>query len=198
MKDQKDLEFDVADWIHNFLDLPNGKLEGFKPCPYSGMAKWRAEIGTEPLRDLVKLALAWDDKLDVVVLGYDPAKLDPHSFEVDIEQANLRILIPIDLLALEDHPQSPESVNGVSMNIGNWAIVLVQRFSKIRSASRSLKKLGYYQSWSQDYYNRVVGWRESYEHAGIQPIGGYLDDRAKYSDLDLSSNNYPSRTQNLE
>ncbi len=194
---QEDLEKNIQSWIDNFLNVVNPKLGNFKPCPFSGSARWRAQVGIDPLYDLLNLAQTWDDRYDVVVLGYD-SSANPEMLEQVVEQINYRCLIPIDLLALEDHPDLPETVNDVVMNNRSYALILVQRFSKIAAASKSLKVQGYYKTWSPDYYNRVAGWREAYAPVGTPRSIGYLDDRATNSDPDLSSNNYPSRTQNQE
>ena len=49
------------------------------------------------------------------------------------------------------------------MNQGQYILILTQRASSISNASKELKDKGYYDSWSKDYYDRAVGWREQYE-----------------------------------
>ena len=49
-----------------------------------------------------------------------------------------------DIVALEDHPNDPEILNGEAMNFGKCSLVLVQRLSKLNTASTILKKQGYY------------------------------------------------------
>ena len=65
-----------------------------------------------------------------------------------------------DIVALEDHPDDEEDVNGVKMNFGKCIIILVQRLSKINEASELLKKKGYYDVWSKENLDDVVNWRE--------------------------------------
>jgi len=194
---QEDLEQNIKLWIDTFLNVVNPKLDNFRPCPFAGHARWRAQVGQEPLYDLLNLAQDWDDRYDVVILGYS-SSIDPQMLEQVVEQINYRCLIPIDLLALEDHPNLPETVNDVVMNNRTYALVLVQRFSKIAAASKSLRVQGYYKTWDPDYYNRVVGWREAYAPVGSGRSIGYLDDTTRHSDPDLSSNNYPSTIQTRE
>jgi hypothetical protein len=64
-----------------------------------------------------------------------------------------------DFVALEDHPDDPEILNGVQMNFGKAPIVLFQRLSKINSAADNLRKRGYYDNWPQENYDDVVSWR---------------------------------------
>ena len=56
-----------------------------------------------------------------------------------------------DFVALEDHPDDEENINGVIMNNGKYPIVLMQRLSKIQMFSGFLKKKGYYDE--ADYHN---------------------------------------------
>ena len=44
-----------------------------------------------------------------------------------------------DIVALEDHPNDPEILNGEAMNFGKCSLVLVQRLSKLNTASTILK-----------------------------------------------------------
>ena len=64
-----------------------------------------------------------------------------------------------DIVALEDHPNDPEILNGASMNFGKCILVLVQRLSKLNNASEILKNQGYYDNWPKENYDDVVRWR---------------------------------------
>ena len=65
----------------------------------------------------------------------------------------------VDIVALEDHPDDPEILNGVSMNFGKATLILVQRLTKLNTASKILKKKGYYDNWPEENYDDVVKWR---------------------------------------
>jgi hypothetical protein len=67
--------------------------------------------------------------------------------------------MPKGLVALEDHPDDIEVVNGATMNQGTWALVLIQESSKLKAASDMLKKQGYYDNWTQEQLDDVVNWR---------------------------------------
>jgi len=68
-----------------------------------------------------------------------------------VQRANQGFLCGRDLIALADHPDAPELVNGVSMNQGQWAIVFVQHLAKLDSHARNLADRGYYQGWPEEY-----------------------------------------------
>jgi hypothetical protein len=64
-----------------------------------------------------------------------------------------------DIVALEDHPNDPEIINGVKMNFGKCILVLVQRLSVINRKSEWLRAEGYYDNWSEENLDDVVNWR---------------------------------------
>ena len=57
---------------------------------------------------------------------------------------------PHDFWLLMDHPEKYELVSGVEMNFGLAGLLLLQRFSTLVSASKTLDEQGYYESWSDD------------------------------------------------
>ena len=81
---------------------------------------------------------------------------------------NKNYLMPMNLLALEDHPQAEENVNGVIMNNGKYPIVLMQRLSKIQNFSNILKKQGYYDVWSEENLDDVVNWRTTHHEDPVK------------------------------
>jgi hypothetical protein len=52
---------------------------------------------------------------------------------------------------LEDHPDSVEDVNGVVMNQGKYALVLVQSLSKLNVAAKQMGAKGFYHAWPEEY-----------------------------------------------
>jgi hypothetical protein len=45
------------------------------------------------------------------------------------------------------------------MNFGYCGLFILQRASKLRTASEQLKRAGYYDVWSQENLDEVVNWR---------------------------------------
>jgi hypothetical protein len=60
---------------------------------------------------------------------------------------------------LEDHPDSEEFINGVQMNFGKCGLMILQRLSKLNTATTQLKNKGYYDTWSEENLDQVVNWR---------------------------------------
>ena len=63
------------------------------------------------------------------------------------------------MIALADHPQSPEVVNGVKFNQGKYALVLVQSHTKLHSHATILADKGYYDGWDEEYLQDVFAHR---------------------------------------
>ena len=143
---------DILHWITQFVERPHPALAGWPPCPYARRAradnKFQMRPGTEPYWDLMQVDLG---NLDVLAYVYEPVTFAAAEFEDLVYRANKGFLCARDLIALPDHPDSPEIVNGVSMNQGQWAIVFVQALTKLNSHARSLADRGFYHDWPEDY-----------------------------------------------
>ena len=148
-------------WIQNSLSVEHEELGGWAPCPYAHMARWRSVPATgNPDQELLHLAENWDDQYDVVILAYDARWISADSLTSIVDRANYDFLAPCNLIALEDHPDSPESVNGVVFNNGLLAIIMIQRWDRLSRATKMLKRTDYYDRWPQEYYDSVVAYRE--------------------------------------
>ena len=97
---------------------------------------------------------------EVIVYAYDPAEWPYSRFHSSIESANTEFLLARDILALEDHPDSVEDVNGVIMNQGKYALVLVQSLSKLNTAAKQMGSKGFYHTWPEDYLTGLFEYRQ--------------------------------------
>lgn len=150
---------DVTNWITGFVEKPNPLLNGWAPCPYARAARLqnqiRLDIGLGPWLDLRQIARHGLRDLDVIVIIYDPAEWPLDRFRYQWQTAQDEFLSPEGLLCLEDHPADVESVNGVTMNQGTWALLLVQNQNKLEDAARQLAAKGYYNGWPESYLTSV-------------------------------------------
>jgi hypothetical protein len=73
---------------------------------------------------------------------------------------NAGFLVPRNLIALADHPDDQEEVNGVIMNQGTWAIVFLQHLDKLNHFARLIAGRGYYEGWPEDYLKTLFEFRE--------------------------------------
>ena len=161
----------MLQWISDFVSKPNPLLNNFPPCPFAKQAVLEKKIAFEVADKDINLYLCeksgrWTDDIDVCFIfvpGVDPDVLSNLVMDV-----NKNYLMPMNLLALEDHPQAEENVNGVIMNNGKYPIVLMQRLSKIQNFSNILKKQGYYDVWSEENLDDVVNWRTTHHEDPVK------------------------------
>jgi len=154
---------DLSDWIINFLDVPQTVLNNIAPCPFAKAAlvngKIRFVLGSDSVvQDMLMLNAQWDVEYEGVVLIY-PSDINAENFVDSVEYVNNLFYRHSGLLALEDHPQIPETIAGLRFNNHKYAVVIVQRAEKLSKASEMLAKRGYYKNWSQQDLDAVIGWR---------------------------------------
>lgn len=159
MVTQEQVQLELAKWMENFVEQPHPSLGGWSPCPYARQARLSNNIsirsGRDPYADCLSLLdESWQQ--EVVIFWYD--EIDPKDFIYAVTKAN-EVLLPKNIVALEDHPAAEETVNSVKMNFGFCAIIVGQQLDKLTAASEQLKAKGYYDSWSSNELDNVVTWR---------------------------------------
>ena len=153
---------EIKQWVEEFVSVKHETLN-IIPCPFAKQALMNDTIkyvSTERIGEsLADLIDAWTDKYEVVALYTETELYTASEVSDSVERFN-KLAMPRDIVALEDHPDDPEILNGVEMNFGKAILVLVQRLSKLNKASAILKKRGYYDNWPEENYRDVVKWRE--------------------------------------
>ena len=155
-------QLDILAWITGFVERPHPALAGWAPCPYARRARLEGKFEIrpghiDPYTDLQHINIG---ELDVVAMVYDPTEFEPEQFNQQITAVNQGFLRARDLLALADHPDSPEVVQGVAMNQGTWAIAFVQPLAKLNAHARMVAEKGYYKDWPEDYLRVLFEGRE--------------------------------------
>jgi hypothetical protein len=145
----------ILDWSETFVERPHPALGGWPPCPYARQARLAGTIdiviGHDPYIDL-KSQGGWGmGRHEVIIYVYEPTKWPYSQFHQCIEQANQDFLLPQDLIALEDHPDDAEIVNGIGMNQGTYALALVQSRSKLDAAAKQMASKDFYHAWPESY-----------------------------------------------
>ncbi len=162
------VEQDIRTWSHNFLEIPNVKLNGLPPCPYAkqawldnkvvfsintgvdGLAKEVADFechdydivvwASEYLPEMQYLD-GWCDGVNqaMSIAGKDMHLMVFHP-DYDAEEAGLDFLIEDDIV--------DESLT--------YCMVFVQKLSLLDDAALSLEKSGYYKHFPEDTYEALV------------------------------------------
>jgi hypothetical protein len=148
------VQYDIEHWIETFVEVPHPALGGWAPCPYARKARldrdFEVRLGKDPYWDACDIS-AKNLPKSVVIYAYDATEWSHTEFSYKLEQANEHWLLPKDLLALEDHPGDREMVNGVCMNQGTYALMMLQNLSDLNEKAQLVAKAGFYDAWPNDY-----------------------------------------------
>jgi hypothetical protein len=130
------VEADIRKWSHEFLEVPNEKLNGLPPCPYAKQA-W---LDSQYLPDMHYLD-GWCDGVNeaLSIAGKDMHLMVFHP-DYDAQEAGLDFLV-------ED---------GVVDESLVYCMVFVQRLSPLDDAALSLEKSGYYKHFPVDVFQSLV------------------------------------------
>lgn len=162
--DIEQVRADIESWIENFVEVPHPALGGFPPCPYARSARlkrsYEVYLGTDPYYDLKNRARWGMGNKEVIIYVYDPAEWPHDLFAASIENANTEHLLRADMLALEDHPNDVEIVNGVCMNQGTYAMVLVQSLSDLNEKAQQMACKDFYDTWPEEYLQALFHHRK--------------------------------------
>ena len=163
MLDLDRVTYDIERWMATFVEVPHPALGGWAPCPYARRARldrdFEVRLGVNPYFDLKFIAHTGIAK-SVVIFVYESTDYSYEQFHAFIESANQEFLLSQDLLALEDHPADPEIVNGVSMNQGTYALILVQNLTDLNQKAQQMARQGFYDTWPEDYLKILFAHRQ--------------------------------------
>jgi hypothetical protein len=162
--DIEQVKKDIEHWIMNFVEVPHPALGGFPPCPYARSARLKRSydvyLGVDPYYDLKNRARYGMGDREVIIYAYDPQEWKYELFSASLHSANTEFLLSADILALEDHPDDVEMVNGVCMNQGKYALALVQSLSDLNAKARQMASKGFYHEWPEEYLQGLFQHRE--------------------------------------
>ena len=160
----EELKRDVSHWIINWVSRYHADLKS-PPCPFAynallnGSIDWQLAATPIDLKNILS-SLPLNGLLnEVVIVGMYRDSIDPLTLHGIVARYNSESLMPAGIVALEDHPDDIEVINGVTMNQGNWVLVLIQRLDALNAASENLRLRGYYDAWSDENLDDVVRWR---------------------------------------
>jgi hypothetical protein len=162
--DIEQVKKDIELWITNFLEVPHPALGGFSPCPYARSARvknsYAVYLGADPYYDLKNRGRQGMGNKEVVIYVYDPKEWTHEMLAGSIELVNKEVLLPRDMLALEDHPDDIEMVNGVCMNQGTYAMAMCQSLSDLNTKAALMASKGFYHTWPEEYLQALFQHRQ--------------------------------------
>ena len=152
---------DITDWVINFVERPHPQLNGWAPCPYARRARVENQFDIRPgkINPISDCAFQHMGTLDVIAYVYEPDRFSAVEFNQMVDNVNSWHLKGRGMFALADHPADIETVNGVAMNQGTWAICFLQDLNKLNAHARMLAEKGFYQGWPEDYLSVLFAGR---------------------------------------
>lgn len=157
------IKYEIERWIETFVEVKNPALGNWPPCPYARKARlerdFEVRLGNDPYWDACDISKNSLPK-SVIILAYDATKWSHVEFSYKLEQANEHWLLPQDMICLEDHPDDKEIVNGVCMNQGTYALMLVQSLSDLNKKAKIMADKGFYDTWPEDYLKMLFKHRK--------------------------------------
>ena len=160
---QSEIVKNLTKWMSEFIEIPNPKLGDWAPCPFARQARINNSISIKfaeiaELTQTVRESIEELKSKEVVVVCFDHNNINPVELQHYVEGMN-KTLTAENYVILEDHPRTPEYINGVCMNFGQCGLLIIQKLDKLNNASDQLREKGYYKSWSQNNLDSVVSWR---------------------------------------
>jgi len=150
----------MRDWILNDLSEPVAILNNFSKCPYAKTAYLENKVKFYEIVstiDIHNVIINWKNDTDVAVIRL-PDDVTGNDIVNLVDELNELYTID-DFVFLDDHTDNEERMHDVVFNNGKYNVLFLQRKSKLDLATKKLEKLGYYENWTKEYYNEVVGWR---------------------------------------
>jgi hypothetical protein len=155
----------IKNWISEFVTKPNPVFGNLPPCPFAQKAIIENKVefleldGVADYPTLYQHILEVDfDEIDVLCMIAQPDQFTADETEKLARDLN-GYFMDHDVVVLEDHPDTPESVKGVKLNNGEYILFLAQRLSKLNKFAKILEAGPYYKNWSKDYLESVKGFR---------------------------------------
>ena len=160
---------ETREWSAQALEIANPNYNGLPACPFAKKAWSEDRVGITFKYDadwqhLYKLISQWDDTKDVVVLiDFAPLSLD--ELDEYLDKMNNAIaeglFINRDMFLMGFHPDDDENEflddeDFISTVDTSYAMIFLQRLSKLQEASEVLRQNGYYQDCEEYYGNDVA------------------------------------------
>ena len=163
---EETIKEEIRSWSKEALEKINPNFANLPPCPYAEGAWAEDKVGigfkaSPSFQDLTTIISTWDDKHDLVILVDLDYIKDREVFYQHLDGLNeaisQRVFIETDLWLMGFHPDDePQQLSYghedlLSVIDTSYAMIFVQRLSKLHEASEKLQKTGYYKEYEQQF-----------------------------------------------
>ena len=162
---EHDIVEEITQWSSKALEISSPFFNNLPPCPYARKAWADDKVAIifkkeDSYQTLYKCISCFDDAFDLaIVVDLDNTK-NPEDFHDYLDSLNDFIaegtFIDEDIWLMGFHPDDEpnELVEEVAIDAvtdTSYAMIFVQRLSKLQEAADKLNKKGYYNSYNSDY-----------------------------------------------
>jgi len=163
---------ELVDWSATVLEKANPYFNNLPPCPYARQSWLESRVAVLYKYENNKQALystvsRFDDNFDVAIIIDFRFDEDPERFHTYLDEMNDVIadgmFIDRDVWVMGFHPHDEESEfvqeaeHGFEPQIdAEYAMIFVQRLSKLQEAADKLDKKGYYDTYDGQYNAREI------------------------------------------
>ena len=162
---EKSIRKEIRDWSKHTLEKANENYNGFPPCPYAAKAwidnkvdiQFKYDISPEKLYANIS---HYNDDYELIILvdfDYDPEPERFHDYLVGVNEAISKDAFQdADIYVMGFHPEDDanEILESDSFETDVeevYAMVFIQRLSKLHEAAEKLKKTAYYKEYEQQF-----------------------------------------------
>jgi len=150
VKDISNHRKDIEQWIQRLTTIQNS---GHPICPFAKKAKY----WIYPYEDRLSLQMRagfYDHRFDLFICLPTNQYISVEDAKYYEYNCNLHAK---DTITLLDHPDDPGYIDGVCTGNSKYVIFLIQSKKGLLDARSLLRKSSYYDNWSIDYYEKIVG-----------------------------------------
>jgi len=156
----------LTNWMKSFVEKPHPFLGGLPPCPYAQKARLDNKVIMKWISDreddgnvFIHIANETFKHTEVLILITDRKRWTwQYTYKLRCELN--RLFDKDDKVVLEDHPDYGEKIGNIDMSNGRYALLFVQKRSKLNRFSKILEKTtDYYKNWSDKEKDDIVTWR---------------------------------------
>lgn len=161
---------ELIDWSATVLEKPSPHFNNLPPCPYARQAwidsrvavLYKYETNKQTLYNTVS---QFDDNFEIAIIIDFKFDKDPDLFHTYLDEMNDAIadgmFIDRDVWVMGFHPHDEESDFVADVDFqpqidAEYAMIFVQRLSKLQEAADKLDKKGYYDTYNGQYNAREI------------------------------------------
>lgn len=162
---EKDIYQEILAWSEHTLQKPNPYFNNLAACPYAKKAWSEGRVAVlfkyeKNFQTIYSTISQFDDAFDLVIvvdLAYRKNADDFHNYLEQLNEAiSAGFFVDRDMWLMGFHPNDDENdyldeTTFEQLVSDEYAMIFIQRLSKVYKSSQQLKALGYYEEYAKDY-----------------------------------------------